>query len=160
VLLEEYIINDFYIKKRIWRDFHVSSQGGIRPNISENLVVVFLDAPTPNPKPGQAHNIYQDRYDPSAGVYYYTGAGQEGDQKHTGPNARLINSNKDKTTIHFFRQYNLSGLHQYIGKVKVVKISQATQPDVHGKNRRVFVFSLQPESDFTVLPIFTVKGFV
>jgi len=146
----DYTLNEFYPKSRIWRDFNVGNRGGIRPNRANNFVIVFLDAPTPNPKPGHDHNIYQDRYDPSTGVYLYTGRGQEGNQVPTGPNAWLINATKNNSTIHFFRQYFLGGLHQYIGKVKVVTVNQETQPDSHGKNRLVYVFSLKPESEAIV----------
>ncbi|AJW71043.1 HNH endonuclease [Nitrosopumilus adriaticus] len=149
-MLLNYTINEFYPKSKIWKDFHVANRGGIRPSIDQNLVVVFLDAPNPNPKPGQDHNIYHDRYDTTTGVYYYTGRGQEGDQTPTGPNKWLIDSNKNKTTIHLFRQYSLGSLHQYIGKVKVVKVAQETQQDHRKINRLVYVFSLLPEADAIV----------
>ena len=137
-------INEFYPKREIWRKLKVGVMGGIRPNVRENYVVVFLDAPTPNPKPGQSHNIYQDRYDAQTGLFYYTGAGQRGNQTLSGRNGWLANSNKNKTPIYFFRQYNFGGKHQYVGPVLVKGIRKEIQLDDLGKNRKVYIFLLEP----------------
>ena len=80
----QFEVNQFYPKMEIWKTLKVSNLGGIRLNKKENFLVIFLDAPTPNPKPDQGHNIYHDRYDLQTGLYYYTGAGQKGDQTLRG----------------------------------------------------------------------------
>ncbi len=140
-------VNEFYQKRDIWKKLKVGAQGGIRPNKSKNFVVIFLDAPTPNPKPGQAHNIYQDRFDFRTGLFHYTGAGQKGSQTLQGQNSWLVNANRKGSIIHFFRQYNFGGKHQYVGEVTVEKILTEKQPDTYGKNRKVYVFLLKPSSD-------------
>ena len=120
--------------------------GGIRPNRQTNSVYVFLNAPSSKPRPGRSHNIYKDDYDALSGLFRYTGEGQKGDQRLSRGNLWLANSKKDMATIHFFRQYNEGGLHEYLGEVEVDSCSKEIQPDVYGNERSVFVFWLRPLS--------------
>ena len=134
----------FYTKKVVWQKLHVSNQGGIRLNSSENFLVVFMDAPELYHKSSQGSNIYQDTFDEKTGLYQYTGAGQEGHQTLDKENGWLYNAEQNNRPIHFFRQFSVDNRHQYIGQVQVEKIISSTQPDNKGDLRKVYVFYLRP----------------
>jgi 5-methylcytosine-specific restriction protein A len=144
-------VNKFYEKKNVWRRLGVAGQGGIRPNKILNFVVVFFDIPKSKPVPGRSHNIYADFYDRTSGLYRYTGEGQKGDQTLARGNLWLADAKKRGTKLHFFKQHNLGGLHEYLGEVEVVSYRTETQKDVFGNDRRVFVFWLKPLSTAAIL---------
>ena len=141
-----YEVNKFYLKKEIWRKLGTAGQGGIRPNVRGNFVLLFLDAPHPNPIPGKSQNVYKDYYDGDSGLFHFTGRGQYGTQRLTAGNLWLALAKKRNTTLHFFRQYHAGGLHEYLGLVEVHHRGNETQPDASKKNRQVIVFWLKPLS--------------
>ena len=145
-------VNAFYEKKNIWRSLGIAGLGGIRPSKRTNSVFLFLNAPSSKSRPGRSHNIYKDDYDLSTGLFRYTGEGQKGDQTLTRGNYWLANSKKTMAKIHFFRQYNEGGLHEYLGLVHVESYTTELQKDVNGKDRRVFVFWLRPVSGVVPSP--------
>ena len=47
-------------------------------------------------------------------------------------------------TIHFFRQYETDGKHEYIGEVEFVSYETQIHTDIDGKDREEYVFILKP----------------
>lgn len=131
----------YYFQKEIRTKLGCGVVSGINYNSYGNFLVIFMNA---HEHTSQEINPYLDRYDSETGLFHYTGRGKKGDQTLTGANARLANSDVDKTIIHFFRQHSFGNKHEYVGIVKLEKIIQNTQPDETGRNRKVYEFLLRP----------------
>ena len=114
-----FIEGNFYNKEEIWPKFKVGARGGIRPSKQDNLVVVFIDAPSDRKITDFGRNIYADGYDGSKRLYRYTGEGQSGDQEFTRGNKWLRDAAAKGTQIHLFHQNEHGKKHQYIGQVTV-----------------------------------------
>jgi 5-methylcytosine-specific restriction protein A len=141
-------INDFYHKKEIQQNFGVGAFGGIRVNTKRNLVVIFIDALPARKITSYGKNIYHDKYDKNAGLYFYTGQGQLGDQQLLrGGNKWLFNAiSNSKIKVHLLRQYYPGGKHEYLGIVRVLRYNEETQEDANSNKRKVIIFTLEPLS--------------
>ena len=133
--------NQSYKAPMVRKRFGLGLMTGINYVSEGNFLIIFMSAP--DPKASQ-NNPYHDRFDSETGLYHYTGRGLKGDQKLTGANQILYESNETNTVIHFFRQYHKGEPHEYMGKVKLEKTISSIQPDKHSKNRKVFEFLLRP----------------
>lgn len=140
-------VNGFYEKQEIRSKLKVSAYGGIRYNKHGNFLVLFTNAPDSRTTQDKFRNIYHDEYDIFTNTIYYTGEGQEGNQKLQRGNLLLSDAEKNRTVVHYFRQNSIGESHEYLGKVKVVNVEPGIQKDASGKNRNVFIFSLKPISD-------------
>jgi len=127
--------------------------GGIRVSKKNNLMVLFWNAPSEDPQKERDDeygrvNIYKDSYDKKTGLYRYIGHGQSGNQKLERGNKAIVEAKKMGRTIHFFRQYETDGKHEYIGEVELVAQPETQiHSDIDGNDRKEFVFLLRPVGD-------------
>jgi 5-methylcytosine-specific restriction enzyme A len=129
-----------YFQKDVRTKLELSMMAGINYNVKGNFLVLFMNA---HDLSTQKNNPYIDRFDSETGLYHYTGKGKKGDQTLTGVNDRLAGSTNNNTDVHLFKQNHGEPQHQYMGLVKLKEIIQNTQPDEHGKNRKVYEFILR-----------------
>jgi len=135
-------INGFYDKEEIRKKLKISPYGGIRIS-KAGFIGLFSNAVETRKINDKFQNIYHDYVDPKTNLIHYTGQGQEDDQQLTVGNLALYNAKKDLKPIHYFRQYEVGGNHEYLGTVKVVKTTNEIQNDSKGNERNVFVFWLK-----------------
>jgi len=135
-----FVKGQYYLQKDVRAKLGLSPMAGINYNVNGNFLVLFMNAHDLN---SQKNNPYIDRFDSQTGLYHYTGKGKKGDQTLTGANDRLAGSTNNRTDTHLFKQQNVGSNHQYVGLVKLKEIIQNTQPDEHGKNRKVYEFILR-----------------
>ena len=133
--------NQHCIQKEVRNILGCQKMSGINYNKEGNFLVLFMNAHELKPNP---NNPYYDHYDPDTGLYHYTGRGKKGHQTLTGVNGILANSDEANTDIHFFMQRHFGSNHQYMGKVKLEKITTTIQPDENSNNRKVYQFLLRP----------------
>jgi putative restriction endonuclease len=123
-------INNKYTLKELKIIFGKGFFGnGIAIRNLENTKAIFLFS--------TKNDFYEDREDKE--YIYYTGEGQEGDQKLTIANKALINSNKENRIIYGFRKEDpKSTLWTYLGILKVIDYDYVLQ-----NGRMVYEFKIQ-----------------
>ena len=85
--------------------------------------------------------IYQDEI--KNGKIFYTGMGQEGDQKLAFGNKRLVDAKRDGTTVYMFLVFK-DGEFTYYGRVELDgDYDFVPEPDKNGNPRHVFKFPLR-----------------
>ena len=82
-------------RKQLHDDWGGRRQGGISPSSSTQNIFIFW-----SPAVGEQHGYYDEfRED---GCFYYTGAGQYGDQQLRDANGVLLNHIEDGRRVHLF----------------------------------------------------------
>lgn len=122
--------------------FLCAPQGGMRKSNRTNSLTLISDKT----------KLYNDRV--VGDIYHYTGMGQYGDQKMSGQNLTLAESDRNGVEIHFFevlkpREYTYQGQVELAGDPY-----QDQQKDQDGRQRLVWVFPLRlkdSEAKFTKL---------
>lgn len=124
--------------------FLCAPQGGMRRAIRTNTLILISDKT----------KLYDDRV--VGDIYHYTGMGQSSDQKMSGQNLTLAESNENGVEIHFFevlkpKEYTYRGQVQLAGEPY-----QAQQKDKDGRDRLVWIYPLRLlNSDATFTKIST-----
>jgi hypothetical protein len=131
MLMKPIQINEVINNQQLCEIFLCAPQGGMRRSNRTNTLTLISDKT----------KIYDDKL--IGDIYHYTGMGQSGDQKMSGQNKTLAESNKNEVEIHFFevlqpRQYTYRGQVELTGEPY-----QETQPDKDGHRRIVWVFPLR-----------------
>ena len=131
MLMKPIQINEVINNQQLCEIFLCAPQGGMRRSNRTNTLTLISDKT----------KIYDDKL--IGDIYHYTGMGQSGDQKMSGQNKTLAESNKNEVEIHFFevlqpRQYTYRGQVELTGEPY-----QETQPDKDGHRRIVCVFPLR-----------------
>jgi 5-methylcytosine-specific restriction enzyme A len=113
--------------------FKCAPRGGMRRSHETGTLVVISDKTT---------NYYGDKW--INGVLHYVGMGLTGDQDvNRAQNPTLARSQINGVKVHLF-EILIKGQYTYRGEVKLVdKPYQATQPDIEGNNRIVWIFPLK-----------------
>lgn len=124
-------INDVVNNQELQKIFLCAPQGGMRKSNRTNTLTLISDKT----------KLYEDRI--IGDIYHYTGMGQSGDQKMSGQNLTLAESNHNGVEIHFFevmkpKEYTYRGLVQLAGEPY-----QDKQADQFGKQRLVWIFPLK-----------------
>jgi hypothetical protein len=114
-------------------------QGGISPSSSSPNIFLFW-----SPAIGEQHGYYDEfRED---GRFYYTGAGQYGDQQLRDANRVLLNHVQDGRRVHLFR--GAGGEVEYVTELVLDQDEpyyETEAPETgDGPLRRVFVFQFDP----------------
>lgn len=114
-------------------------QGGISPSSMTPNIFIFWE-----PAIGETHGYYDEfRAD---GAFYYTGAGQFGDQKLKDANRVLLNHSADGRRVHLFR--GAGGEVEYVTELVIDSNDpyyETEAPETgDGPLRRVFVFKFTP----------------
>jgi hypothetical protein len=117
-------------------------QGGISPsNVSPNIFLFW------EPAVGEKHGYYDEFRDD--GRFYYTGAGQYGDQQLRDANGKLLNHVEDGRSVHLFR--GAGGEVEYVTELTLDQNDpyyETEAPETgDGPLRRVFVFQLKPKGN-------------
>jgi hypothetical protein len=138
-------INENYSEREIIKALGIGARGGIRLSRKNNIVVLFFKPHTGRMTLDGGRNVYNDKFDESSGLCYYTGTGQIGDQTFDNPRNRwLRDAKEDGREIHLFVQQQEGGLHKYIGKFEVQDYdSHKKQIDSTGRQRNVILFRLR-----------------
>jgi hypothetical protein len=94
------IAGNIYVRKEIHAAFGGSQQGGITPTKDSKKVFIWSNESGP-------HHGYQDGWSDDGKIYYYTGAGQDGDQdieapRHNGTTAGYLDTAKTVTKSFYF----------------------------------------------------------
>ncbi len=126
-------LGDVIDNKQLADIFKCSGQGGMRRSLQTKTLVLVSD---------NIRSIYENRW--SGDIFYYTGMGQQGDQKlDFMQNKTLAESHQNGVDIHLFEVFE-RGQYTYMGKVKLAKNPfQERQPDANSKLRQVWVFPLR-----------------
>lgn len=139
-------INVVLNNKQLCEIFLCAPQGGMRRSLRTNSLTLISDKT----------KLYDDQV--LGDIYHYTGMGQSGDQKMSGQNLTLAESNHNEVEIHFFEVIN-SKEYTYRGQVELAgKPYQAQQKDQDGRQRLVWIFPLRllnNQATFTKPPLET-----
>jgi hypothetical protein len=114
-------------------------QGGISPSSKRRRIFLFW-----SPAVGEQHGYYDEfRED---GSFYYTGAGQYGDQQLRDANRVLLNHRRDGRRVHLFA--GAGGSVEYVTELEIDEEEpyyETEAPETgDGPLRRVFVFKFNP----------------
>ena len=120
--------------------FKCGARGGMRRSHKTNTLVLVSD---------HTRGVYQDRWE--EGILKYTGMGLEGDQSiYLAQNKTLAESAKTGIGVFLFEVFQ-SGKYIYQGRVKLAdKPLKEKQPDIHEKERWVWIFPLKLESGWSI----------
>lgn len=118
--------------------FGVGTMGGIRYSgrADDARAVVFI---TSLNSTGDEHP-YHDRIED--GVLHYTGEGLSGDQQLSGGNLALSRNVTVDFPIYGFNKVG-KDQYRYLGRFRVLQVSQETQSDTAGTPRHVYVFRMK-----------------
>jgi hypothetical protein len=130
---------DQILRKDLHTKWGGRTQGGISPSSSTPLIFIFW-----SPAVGEKHGYYDEWRDD--GRFYYTGAGQYGDQRMRDVNLALRNHLDDGRAVHLFA--GAGGEVTYQGELRL----DASEPYYTteapetggGPLRKVFVFRFRP----------------
>lgn len=124
-------INEVINNKQLCEIFLCSPQGGIRKSNRTNTLTLISDKT----------KLYDDKAVDK--IYHYTGMGQSGDQKMSGQNLTLAQSNSNGVEVHFFEVMKKKE-YTYRGQVELAgEPYQEKQKDQDGLLRLVWVFPLR-----------------
>jgi len=133
------ISGNIYVRKEIHAEFGGSQQGGITPTKDSKKVFIWSNESGP-------HHGYQDGWSGDGKVYYYTGAGQDGDQDIEAPrhNGRLLRhtENGDEVLL-FLGQKGPGGLWKYECELSLIDYEFFQTKDINNKNRKAVRFILE-----------------
>ncbi|MEH6849438.1 HNH endonuclease [Bacillus pseudomycoides] len=124
-------INEVVNNQQLCEVFLCAPQGGMRKSNRTNTLTLISDKT----------KLYDDRVEGE--IYHYTGMGQTGDQKMSGQNLTLAESDQNGVEIHFFevmkqREYTYRGQVELEGAPY-----QGQQKDQDGRQRLVWIFPLR-----------------
>jgi 5-methylcytosine-specific restriction protein A len=133
------IAGNIYIRREVHAAYGGSQQGGITPTKDSGKVFIWSNESGP-------HHGYQDGWSDDGAIYYYTGAGQHGDQDIEAPrhNGRLLRhaENGDDVLL-FIGQKGPGGLWKYECKLSLIDYEFFQTKDADDKNRRAVRFILE-----------------
>ena len=133
------IAGNIYVRKEIHAQFGGSQQGGITPTKDSNKVFIWSNESGP-------HHGYQDGWSDDGKLYFYTGAGQNGDQDIEAPrhNGRLLrhSENGDEVLL-FLGQKGPGGLWKYECELSLIDYEFFQTKDVDNRNRKAVRFILE-----------------
>lgn len=126
-----FAINEVVNNQQLCEVFLCAPQGGMRKSNRTNTLTLISDKT----------KLYDDKVIDD--IYHYTGMGQSGDQKMSGQNLTLAESDLNGVEIHFFevmkpREYTYRGQVELAGEPH-----QDQQKDQDGRQRLVWIFPLR-----------------
>jgi len=118
--------------------------GNLKTGVRHVVLITVLDK-TPEES---LENPYRDRFE--GHLLVYTGEGRVGDQQMTRGNLILKMQMEKGFPVYVFEKKS-PGRYVFLGRFNVEGFQTEQQPDVRGKTRKVFVFTLRRVADFTLL---------
>lgn len=133
---------DVLRNREISRIFGVCAQRGIRYSGSlrkgiRHIVLITVLQKTPEES---VHNPYNDRVEDD--FLFYTGEGRIEDQKMERGNLVLKRQMDEGYPIFVFEKKS-PGRYMFLGQYTVSAVTREEQPDVKGRERKVFLFKLR-----------------
>ncbi len=134
-------IGEIVKNPQIVEAFKVGNMGGMRRSKKNNALVLICD---------HTKGLYDDKW--YGDVLHYTGMGKTGDQVLKGnQNGTLYNSGTNGVAVYLFEVLEKTK-YIYQGEVELADIPyQATQYDVMGDERKVWIFPLRSKTAFAVI---------
>lgn len=124
-------INEVVNNQQLCEVFLCAPQGGMRKSNRTNTLTLISDKT----------KLYDDRVDGE--IYHYTGMGQNGNQKMSGQNLTLAESDQNGVEIHFFEVMKQKE-YTYRGQVELAGAPyQDQQKGQNGSQRLVWIFPLR-----------------
>ena len=115
--ISKFKVGQLYHHDEIWKPLGLGFSGGIRASQKNKIVVLFWNAPSPDPQKERDDefarvNIYKDHFDEKTGLYHYIGEGQVGDQtleSGSGGNKKIVKAKElGRTIINMNMMANMS----------------------------------------------------
>ena len=124
-------INEIVNNQQLSEVFLCAPQGGMRKSNRTNTLTLISDKT----------KLYEDKV--VGDIYHYTGMGQSGDQKMSGQNLTLAESDSNGVEVHFFEVIKPKE-YTYRGQVELAgEPYQDQQKDQDGRLRLVWIFPLR-----------------
>jgi len=150
--LDSFEIGKLYSNEEIYRSLSVGNAGGVRAKTDQSGKVERLVVMTSVPSARQAReNPYHDRIE--GDILIYTGAGREGNQSVSGPNARIVEQATTSFPIYGFilmgsrRDPKLTKKRwAFLGLLEYLRCYRERQIDAKGEWRNAWVFELRVHS--------------
>ena len=135
----ELIPGQVYKRSELHDAFGGSRQSGISSTSTGNHVLIFSN------ERGGDHG-YEDGWDETGRLFYYTGAGQKGDQdlESSRHNGRVLRHQENGDSIRLFTGTSTKGRYSYEGELALVDYEYFQTRDTEGNNRRAVRFVLEP----------------
>jgi|GEM_PF-656920 len=143
---------DILSNREISRIFGVCAQRGIRYSGSlhegiRHIVLITVLQKTPEE---YINNPYNDRME--GDFLFYTGEGRIGNQKMDRGNLALKRQMDEGYPVFVFEKKG-PGRYMFLGQYTVLAVTEETQPDVKGLERKVFLFRLRRTSTSVWFPL-------
>ena len=150
--LDSFEIGKLYSNEEIFRSLSVGNAGGVRTKTDKSGKVERLVVMTSVPSARQAReNPYHDRIE--GDILIYTGAGREGNQSVSGPNARIVEQATTPFPIYGFilmgsrRDPKLTKKRwAFLGLLEYLRCYRERQIDAKGAWRNAWIFELRVHS--------------
>ncbi|MFW0179050.1 YDG/SRA domain-containing protein [Rothia sp. P7208] len=130
-------------RREVATEYGGATQGGIQPSRKSKNIMLYSDLTS-----ARKHGYNFDGAD--GDFYYYTGEGQQGDQKFTRGNKAILNHIEKGCALRLFETVDASRpgekQHRYVGEYRIDKTEpyhvEEKVPDSTGNLRKVIVFHL------------------
>lgn len=134
-------IGETVTNAQIVETFKVGNMGGMRRSKKTNTLVIICD---------HTKGLYDDKW--YGDVLHYTGMGKVGDQTLSGnQNGTLYNSSTNGVAVHLFEAL-VPKKYIYQGEIELAETPyQASQYDVNGNERKVWIFPIRSKTEFAVV---------
>lgn len=150
--LDSFETGKLYSNEEIYRSLSVGNAGGVRAKTDKSGRIERLVVMTSVASARQAReNPYHDRIE--GDILIYTGAGREGNQSVSGPNARIV---EQATTLFPIYGFILMGSRRdpkltkkrwaFLGLLEYLRCYRERQIDAKGEWRNAWVFELRVHS--------------
>ena len=133
------VAGNIYVRREVHAAYGGSRQGGITGNKTSGKVFIWSNESGP-------YHGYQDGWSEDGQLYYYTGAGQYGDQDIEDPqhNGRLLRQSENgNKVLLFIGQKGPGGLWKYECELSLIDYEFFQTRDDDKKNRRAVRFILE-----------------
>ena len=150
--MDSFEIGELYSNEEIYRSLSVGNAGGVRAKTDQLGKVERLVVMTSVPSARQSgENPYHDRIE--GDILIYTGAGREGDQTVSGPNARIVEQANTLFPIYGFilmgsrRDLKLTKKRwAFLGLLEYLRCYRERQIGANGEWRNAWLFELRIHS--------------
>jgi 5-methylcytosine-specific restriction protein A len=146
-------IPKFVTGQQYWRasdihdQFGGSRQSGISPSAASDAIFIFTG------DSGEQHGYrdFDEIDENGCRVFHYCGEGQVGHMTLTRGNMAITRHSTDGKALHLFRSLGKSKPVRYLGEYIYLDHYEAAGKDREGQDRKIIVFKLFRESDWSVL---------
>jgi restriction endonuclease Mrr len=148
-LYNRFSVTSLYSNEEIYKSLGVGNTGGVRvkktPSGEVQRIVIFTSVPTTRQI---IENPYHDRLE--GDVLIYTGTGKSGEQTVSGPNARIIEQERQKFPVYAFIQ--IGGRRDtsigskrwgFLGLLEYMRRYQEEQIDSRREKRTAWIFEFR-----------------